>query len=320
MDCCCLWIAFAIFVLFCILLFAFSDSDMTLMFHHLFSSRKEYDDQVIWITGASSGIGEYLAYSFAERHAKLVLSGVNVERLDKVKTHCIELAQCSEDDVLSLPFQIDDFAEHDKCVAKVLEHFGHIDILVNNAGVSQRADFQDIDIEVDQKLFNVNVFGAVNLTRKVLKHFLERNKGHIVVTSSLAGKIGAPYSSAYTGSKHALHGYFECLRTELSRKNIDVTIACPGPVFSMITDRCVTDKLGKIFDNNQQPTDKRMKTDRCARLMLTAISQKLDECWICMQPILVLYYVGQYIPTIFRMVFLKKIFTKELASRLRQGR
>ena len=121
-----LWIILGIFTLFILLFCLISDADMTLLYHHLFSARKEFNGQVVWITGASSGIGEYLAYSFAKRHAKLVLSGVNVERLEAVKKHCIELAKCSEDDVLSLPFLIDDFSVHEGCVKKVLDHYGGV--------------------------------------------------------------------------------------------------------------------------------------------------------------------------------------------------
>ncbi|XP_035226377.1 dehydrogenase/reductase SDR family member 7-like [Stegodyphus dumicola] len=292
---------FFVWVLVFFLYVILADADMTLLYYHKFGSRKELLwNQVVWITGASSGIGEYLAYSLIKRQAKLALSGVNIERLRKVKNKCIELSGCPEENVLLVPFSIEKFEEHDSHVNKVLEHFGHIDILVNNAGVSQRADFPDIDIEVDQKLFSVNVFGSVNLTRKVLKHFLEQKKGHVVVTSSLAGKMGAPYSSAYTGSKHALHGYFECLRTEMIGQNIDVTIVCPGPVFSQITDRCVTGKLGEKFDHTQKPTDRKMKTDRCSELMVSAIAHKLDECWICIQPLLNLFYLSQYCPTVYK--------------------
>ncbi|KAG8185316.1 hypothetical protein JTE90_013007 [Oedothorax gibbosus] len=297
----------------------FADADLTLLFYHLLPE-KNFQNKVVWITGASSGIGEYLAYSFAKRRAILALSGVNVERLENVKKHCIEIAKCAEENILLVPFEIQNFEIHEACVKKVLDHFGHIDILVNNAGVSQRADFKDIDIEVDLHLFNINVFGMVNLTRKVLGHFLERKKGHVVVTSSTAGKLGAPYSSAYTGSKHALHGYFECLRSEMVEENISVTLVCPGPVFSQITDRCVTAKLGEKYGHTQQTTDKKMATERCSELMVTAIGYKLDECWICIQPLLFIYYLAQYMPSIFRNVLIKLFFNKKTVMKMRQGR
>ncbi|GIY75918.1 hypothetical protein CEXT_572241 [Caerostris extrusa] len=298
----------------------FADADLTLLFYHALDRPRDFKNKVFWITGASSGIGEYLAYVLAKDHAKLILSGVNVERLKAVKERCIAISGCGEEDILLVPFQIEKFEKHDECVEKVLDHFGQIDVLVNNAGISQRADFADIDIEVDQHLFNVNVFGTVNLTRKVLKHFLKRKKGHVVVTSSVAGKIGAPYSSAYTGSKHALHGYFEGLRGEMVEENIDVTLVCPGPVFSLITDRCVTGKLGEQYGHKQQPTDKKMKTERCSDLMATAIAHKLDECWISLQPVLFVVYLAQYIPSTFKTLLLKLLFNKQRAMKIRQGR
>ncbi|GFS58054.1 hypothetical protein TNCV_3125041 [Trichonephila clavipes] len=131
---------------------------------------------------------------------------------------------------------------------------------------------------------------------------------------------GVPYSSAYTGSKHALHGYFECLRSEMVEENINVTLACPGPVFSALTDRCVTGKLGEKYDHTQQATDKKMKTERCCELMVTAIAHKLDECWICVQPILFVLYLAQYFPTIFRKVLIKLLFNRRRVMKMRQGR
>ncbi|CAL1294891.1 unnamed protein product [Larinioides sclopetarius] len=306
-------VGFALFLL-------YADADLTLLFYHSLNNPRDFHNKVVWITGASSGIGEYLAYALVKSGAKLALSGVNVERLTAVGERCKEKSKCAAEDILLVPFQINDFEVHDECVKKVLDHFGQIDILVNNAGISQRADFADIDIAVDLQLFNVNVFGTVNLTRKVLRHFLERKKGHFVVTSSTAGKLGVPYSSTYTGSKHALHGYFECLRSEMVEENIDVTLVCPGPVFSGLTERCVTGKVGETYGYKQQPNDKRMLTERCCDLMATAIAYKLDECWICIQPILFMYYIAQYFPTVFRKLLLKLIFNKQRVMKLRQGR
>ncbi|GBL97492.1 Dehydrogenase/reductase SDR family member 7 [Araneus ventricosus] len=298
----------------------YADADLTLLYYHSLDRPRDFRNKVIWITGASSGIGEHLAYVLVKSGAKLALSGVNVERLTAVGERCKEISNCAAEDILLVPFQINNFEIHDECVKKVLDHFGQIDILVNNAGVSQRAEFADVDIELDQQLFSVNVFGTINLTRKVLKHFLQRKKGHMVVTSSTAGKIGVPFSCTYTASKHALHGYFECLRSEMVDENIDVTLLCPGPVFSGLPDRCVTGKVGEKFDHKQKPTDKRMATERCCDLMATAIAYKLDECWITFQPILFTYYVAQYIPTIFRTLIAKFIFNKQRFMKMRQGR
>ncbi|UYV78246.1 DHRS7, partial [Cordylochernes scorpioides] len=268
--------------------------------------------KVIWITGASSGLGEEMTYILADHKAKLVLSGTREDSLLKVRENCLKKG-LAEEDVLVLPFNIADCSVHENCVQKVLEHFKKIDVLVNNAGRSQRAKFQDIEPEVDRELFDVNVFGPVNLTRKVLPHFLEKNEGHVVVTSSITGKLagesshrtvvccaGFPGSATYTGSKHALHGYFETLRSELSHRNIKVTLVCPGPAFSKIVERAFTGETGKVHGEKQKPTDLRLTTERCSQLMVVALVNQVDEAWMSLQPLLLLYYLSQYLPSFFR--------------------
>ncbi|CAL1267271.1 unnamed protein product, partial [Larinioides sclopetarius] len=145
--------------------------------------------KVIWITGASSGLGEHLAYELAHHGSKLIISGTSEERLNKVKTKCLEIG-LPEDDVFVLPFNMTDFDVHEECVKKVQQKFHKLDVLVNNAGRSQRASFAEIDVKVDKELFEINVFATLNLTRKVLHHFLENHRGHFVVTSSCVGKMG----------------------------------------------------------------------------------------------------------------------------------
>lgn len=309
-----------IFTTYFLIRFAKFDSDITLHFYDRYgNARGILAGKVVWITGASSGIGEYLAYELASHGTRLVLSGTNQKRLEKVKAVCQEKG-LSENDILVLAFNIYDFDIHERCVQTVLEKFHKIDILVNNAGRSQRANFQDIDIEVDKRMFDVNVFGTLNLTRKVLPRFLKRGVGHFVVTSSCAGKMGLSASASYTGSKHALHGYFESLRTEMNQKNISVTMVCPGPVFSNFLENAFTATPGETLGAQPDPADKRMPTDRCAQLMAVAIAYKLDEVWICMQPCLTLFYLAQYTPTFFRKVIMETFHTPERAAKLREGR
>ncbi|GFT72093.1 hypothetical protein NPIL_281981 [Nephila pilipes] len=297
-----------------------ADCDLTLYFYDNKNDiRKLLRNKVVWITGASSGLGEYLAYELADNGCKLIISGTSEERLNAVKSQCLKKG-LSEDDVLVLPFNVTDFDVHDDCVKKVLQKFEKLDILVNNAGRSQRASFAEIDVKVDKELFDINVFGTLNLTRKVLPHFLENKGGQFVVTSSCVGKMGAAFSASYTGSKHALHGYFETLRTEMTGKNVDVTLLCPGPIFSHFLENAFTGKSGQKFGKPTDPKDRRMPTDRCARLMAVAIAHKLDEVWICQQPNLLFFYLVQYTPTFFRKVLIGKFYTPERAEKLREGR
>ncbi|XP_013777266.1 dehydrogenase/reductase SDR family member 7-like [Limulus polyphemus] len=298
-----------------------ADSDITLLWLCKFGKPiSALKNNVIWITGASSGIGEFLSYELAAVGAKLALSGRNVERLEKVKKQCVLSGKLDDKDILLVPFDITDFSLHSECVQKVINHFGKIDILVNNAGRTQRAMFVDIELEVDRQMFELNVLSSVSLSRIVLRHFIEQGAGHFVITSSGAGKFGAPNSASYTASKHALHGYFESLRTEMSNSNISVTIVCPGPVFTPLLEIAFTGKKGEVVGQKHSPQDKRMAVSRCAYLMGVAIANKVDEVWLCLQPILTVYYISQYTPSFFRQVIVKKVLNPGRVSKMRDGR
>ncbi|XP_065310783.1 uncharacterized protein [Dermacentor albipictus] len=251
MSCCSVPWLFYMAVLWLMALVAWlklADADLTLLFKSKFGrSIATLRGKVIWITGASSGIGEYLAYELAKVGSRLVLSGTNLENLELVKNKCLEFGKDKGAEVLVLPFSISNFSSHSEQLQKVLDHFGKLDVLVNNAGRSQRANFEEITVEIDKEMFDCNVFGAISLTRCVVKYFKEKGvQGHVVVNSSTTGKLGAPFSATYTGSKHALQGYYESLRLEgVILGGLDVTIVCPGPVFSRVRERAYTATPGK---------------------------------------------------------------------------
>lgn len=259
--------------------------------------------KVYWIVGASSGIGEYLAYEVVSNGGKVVLSGRRENELQKVKAQCLTIgkkAGVSESDVLLLPVDVTKLELHQQYFDAVLQHFGTLDVLVNNAGRSQRAEWMNIDIRVDKDLFDGNVFGLLNLSRIVMPHFLSKKKGQIAVTSSVCGKVGAPCSASYNATKHALHGYFETLRAELSTKGVSVTMLCPGPVFSDLLSACATDTYGQKLGGAMTKKDRRMTTERCAHLCAVAIVNQLDEAWISINPVLLSLYFSQYAPSVFR--------------------
>lgn len=276
--------------------------------------------QVVWITGASSGIGEYIAYEFAKAGSKLVLSGTNEGRLDAVKARCLDLnSKLSVNDVITVAFDISDYRSHRPAFDRVLNHFKQIDILINNAGRSQRAAFEKIDISVDEEMFRLNVFGPINLTRILVDHWYKTNsKGQVAVTSSVAGILGAPFSCTYSGTKYALHGYFESLRVE-GYKNIKVTLLCPGPVFSRILETSFTDQPGLQVNKSHEADAKRMSTDRCARLCFTAIVNRVNVAWISIQPVLVCCYLTQYLPNVLALIF-TKFMTEERLMKIREGK
>lgn len=236
-------------------------------------------DKVIWITGASSGIGEALVYALAQRGAKLILSARRKEELERVKGNCPPAAQAN---IKTLPLDLTQTETLKLNTEVAIQIFGHVDTLVNNGGISQRSFAKDTLIEVDRKIMEVNYFGAVALTKFLLPHFLQRKQGHFVTVSSVTGIFGTPYRSGYAASKHALHGFFDSLRAELWKDvedKITVTMICPGFIHTPITLSAVTgdgSPLGKMDDAQY----KGKPASWCAEKIISAMEKKKEEVYI----------------------------------------
>lgn len=233
-----------------------------------------YTGKVVWITGASSGIGEALAYELARRGAKLILSARRAEQLEAVRTRCERPA-----DHMVLPLDLADAAKLPAAAAQVLERFGAIDILINNSGISQRSMANETSLDVDRRVMEVNYMGTVALTKAVLPSMLERGRGHIVVVSSLAGKVGTPLRSAYCASKHALQGFFDCLRAEVHDRGLRVTIVCPGFVKTDITVNALKGD-GSTFAKMGDAQSKAMSAEEFARKCASALEREGAEIMI----------------------------------------
>jgi len=257
-----------------------------------------FEGKVVWIIGASSGIGEHLANKFASQNAKLILSARRVQELERVRKNCVERGA---KEILVLPLDTLDFTSHVKKVETVLNQFGQIDYLINNSGRSQRSLAEDTEFSVDVDLFTLNVFGIISITKAVLPSMIKNRSGHIVVTSSVAGKMGAPVSATYAGTKHALQGYFDTLRMEVADRNITISMICPGPVVSEGTENSFTAKSGiNVGDVGKVANAYKMPTERCVDLMIAAIANRIEESWISDHPILFFMYVNQYAPNVAR--------------------
>lgn len=282
-----------------IIRFIKADADLTLLWAERFghSPESKFRGSVVWVTGASSGIGEELCYQLAKLGAQLVLSSRREAELLRVKKKCIEIGGLQDKDVLVLPLDVTNISAHKAATDKVVEHFGRIDMLVNNSGRSQRSLFVDTDLDVFRGLMELNYFGAISLTKHVLPHMIERRTGKIVTISSLTGLAGVPLSSGYAASKHAVQGIFNSLRAELGcYPGITVTNVCPGPVQSNIVENAFSEQVEQPV---KMTTDKsfKMPTERCARLTLVTAANDLNESWIADQPYLVIFYLWQYAPT-----------------------
>lgn len=256
----------------------------------------KYKNKVIWITGASSGIGEHLAYAFAEQGAKIVLSSRKTKELERVKNNC-----SGTDDILILPLDVAAFDTIAAATEKVINTFQQIDMLINNAGISQRELAAVTDLSVDQKIMDVNYLGTIAVTKSVLPHMIAQKSGQIVVISSVMGKFGTPYRSAYSASKHALHGFFDSLRAEVDKDNISVTIICPGYVHTNVTINALR---GDGSKNNEMATATRngLEPGDFARKALRVISREKEEALIGKKEVLAVY-VKRFFPAFFsRMV------------------
>ena len=258
-----------------------------------------FSDKIIWITGASSGIGKALAIELSNQNAKLILSSRKKEGLELVKNQCknpevVKIITLDLEDYNNLQFKADE----------AITAFGKVDILVNNGGISQRSLVKDTAISVDKRLMDINYLGTVGLTKAILPHFIKNKKGHFVTTTSIVGKIGTPLRSSYAASKHALHGFFDSLRAENHQNNIAVTLVCPGFVNTNVSKNALTgdgtpqQKMDVATENGIQP-------ERFAKLMAKAIKNKKEEVYIGGFKERLAVYVKRFFPKILSVMIRK---------------
>ncbi len=205
-----------------------------------------FANKTIWITGASSGIGEALTYELVKQGANIIISARREEELKRVQ----QAAESSNIYVLPLDLEAPEtfFAK----VQEAIGAFGQIDVMIHNGGISHRGTAKDTLPAVQRKVMEVDYFSYIELTRLLLPHLVQRKSGHIVAVSSVMGKVGTPLRSAYAAAKHALHGFFDCLRAEVWQDNIKVTIIMPGYIQTQVSFNAVTasgEKLNHLSKN-----------------------------------------------------------------------
>ena len=259
----------------------------------------QFKDKVVWITGVSSGIGRAVSLALSKDGANLILSSRNIEKLNEVKLQCEQ-----PDKIIILKVDLDDYLNLNKLVQKAISHFGNIDILINNGGISQRSLAIDTDITIDTRIFKTNYFGTVALTKALLPYFVARKTGHIVVVTSVVGKIGTPLRSSYAASKHALHGFFDSLRSEVYDDNITVTLICPGYVNTNISINALTAD-GSPQNSLDKATANGLSPEYLAKRMLQAIAKKKQEV-----------VIGGKLERL--AVFMKRFFPRVLARMTRK--
>lgn len=230
-----------------------------------------FKDQVVWMTGASSGIGEAVVAKMAAQGAKLILSARREAELERVKAICVENG-ASADDVMVLPLDVTDETAMPAKVDEAYARWSRVDMLFNNAGISQRSLCVDTDMDTYRKLFEVDVFGQIALTKQVLPKMIDAGSGHMVVTASVAGKIGAPQRTGYCAAKHAMMGFFDALRTEVTRHGIKVTTITPGYIRTPIAENALKGD-GSTFGKMDKNIAGGMDVNKCADVIMRGFAK-----------------------------------------------
>ncbi|MEM1139978.1 MAG: SDR family NAD(P)-dependent oxidoreductase, partial [Pseudomonadota bacterium] len=224
-----------------------------------------FQNKVVWITGASSGIGAALAKALAADGPKFVLSARRQDALEAVAQD-LTAKGVPADDIFVLPFDILDEGARASATDAVMDRFGRIDLLVNNAGRSQRSLALDTDMQTYRDLFELDVFAQIDLTKRVLPIMIAQKSGHIAITSSVAGKIGAQLRTGYCAAKHAMQGFFDALRAEVASEGIHVTSILPGFVQTEISKNAMRGD-GTAFGVVTESIEGGMDVDAAAAVM-----------------------------------------------------
>ncbi|MCB9222901.1 MAG: SDR family oxidoreductase [Crocinitomicaceae bacterium] len=258
-----------------------------------------FQDKVVWVTGASSGIGAEICKQMNAEGAIVVLSARNKNKLEEVQAQLV-----APEKSLVLQLDLEDPSNFKEAVETVEKKFQQIDYLFNNGGVSQRGEAGDTTIEVDRKIMEINYFGTIALTKMVLPVMRKQGGGHIIAMSSIAGKFGFYWRSAYSAAKHAIQGFFESLLLEEAKNNIFVTIAYPGKINTDISMSALNSK-GEAhgeMDHNQATG---MPVDVCVKQLLKAVVKKKKSVLIGNKEIKAVY-LKRYFPALFWKVIRKQ--------------
>ncbi len=229
------------------------------------------ENKIVWITGASSGIGEGIVQVLASKNVKLILSSRRAKALEKVKEECP-----TQENVKILTV---DLAKPETLEAKTNEAlalFGRVDVVIHSGGISQRSFAMDTNMEVTRRLMEVNFFSTTIITKALLPSMVKNKFGHIVAISSLVGKFGTPYRSGYAASKHALHGYYDSLRAEMWKKDILVTIVTPGFIKTNVSLNALTEK-GEASNAMDDGQENGLSADKCGKQIIKAIIKEKEE-------------------------------------------
>ena len=260
------------------------------------------DGKIVWITGASSGIGEALAYALSDRGCKLILSSRKKDALEKVQRQC-----ALPENVSIVPLDVSDFDTLPEKAIAALAAFGSIDVLINNAGISQRSMIIDTQMAVYKRIMDVDFFGAVALSKAILPYFVEQQKGHFITVSSLMGKFSSQKRSGYCAAKHALHGFFDALRMEHQGDNIGVTMVCPGFVRTNVAKNSLQGD-GSTKNEQSESIANGISVKVAAEKIIRAVERNKLEVYMGQKEVFGVY-LKRFFPTLLHKIVSKRKVT-----------
>ena len=243
--------------------------------------------------GASMGIGKVLAVEFSKQEAIVIISSRNTSQLNEVKQECDTYTP----ECFVLPLDLTKPENFNEKTKTIISKYQKIDFLIINGGVSQRSYITETALDIDRKIMEINYFGNIALTKSVLPYMLQQKTGHIATVSSIVGVFGFPLRSAYSASKHALHGFYETLRAEHYSDNIKVSVIIPGRVKTNISINALT-KEGKAYGKNDDGQAGGITAEKAAICILKGIRKEKKEILVGRKE-LIMVYLRRYLPFVF---------------------
>nr|CAG4651885.1 EOG090X07KM [Triops cancriformis] len=294
-------------------------------FHFVFNiysmlrTRNTLEGKVVLITGASSGLGKALAAVFYREGCRLILCSRNKDQLASVRLELLQKPSNRETvyPPVIVPMDLADIGQIGVKAGEALGIYGHVDLLVNNAGISYRGEVVHTNLEVDQQLMQVNYMGTVALTKAILPSMIQRKAGHVVMVSSVQGKIGIPFRSCYSASKHALQAFSDCLRAEVHQDKIGVTVIDPGYIQTNLSMNAVTGS-GERYGMMDKTTASGETPEKVASEIIRAVKQGKKELVIASFTTRLAIYLRTVFPALFFVIMNHRASKKEGAVNTKQ--
>ncbi len=231
-----------------------------------------FKDKVVWITGATSGVGKAIADQFINWKVSVILSGSSQEKLEQAFPY-------RDNDIQKiLPFNLAEF-DPEEITQQALVFFKRIDILYNNAGISQHSKIKYTPNHLSRKFMEVNYFGNIFLTKSLLPIFEKQGSGQVIVTSSIIGLFGQPLLGSYAASKHAINGWYESLQYETKDVDIHATLIVLGFIKTEIAKKSIRHD-GGLYNKNSPAQENGLSTEKCALKIIRTTTRKRRRVYI----------------------------------------